>query len=122
MYEVHDQKSTHAIDMRFHVHELLRFLEGTLLKRPLTDEEYIFPTIAQNGMVHTYQPIDHNAFQDLLNNFTKNAGVTAQYTTHSFRRGGAQYRFQHCTLDERWSLSRIRWWGGWAEGEQAGNL
>ena len=119
MYEVHDQKSTHAIDMRFHIHEWLQFLEGTLLKRPLTDEEYIFPTIAQNGMVHTYQPIDHNAFQDLLNNFTKNAGVTAQYTTHSFRRGGAQYRFQHCPLGERWSLTRIRWWGGWAEGEQA---
>ena len=119
MYEVHDQKSTPEIDMRFHVRQWLDFLEGTLLCRPLKDEEYIFPMIARNGMVHTYQPIDHTAFQDLLNDFAKNAGVKAEYTTHSFRRGGAQYRFQHCPLGERWSLTRIRWWGGWAEGEQA---
>ena len=122
MYEVHDQKSTPEIDMRFHVRKWLNFLEGTLLRRPLNDEEFIFPTISQNGMVHTYQPIDHNAFQDLLNNFATKAGIKAEYTTHSFRRGGAQYRFQYCPLGERWPLTRIRWWGGWAEGEQAGYI
>ena len=122
MYEVHDQKSTPEIDMRFHVRKWLDFLEGTLLRRPLNDEEFIFPTISQNGMVHTYQPIDHNAFQDLLNSFATKAGIKAEYTTHSFRRGGAQYRFQYCPLGERWPLTRIRWWGGWAEGEQAGYI
>ncbi|KAK7696317.1 hypothetical protein QCA50_000971 [Cerrena zonata] len=122
MYEVYDQKDTPAMDMRFYMQQWLRFLEDELLKRPLTDEEYIFPTIGQNGLVHTYQCIDHNAFQARLNMFAANTGLTVEYTTHSFRRGGAQYRFQYCPLGKRWALSRIRWWGGWAEGEQSDTL
>jgi hypothetical protein len=44
----------------------------------------------------------------------KGAGT---FTTHCFRRGGAQYRFMYAPIGEHWSLARIRWWGGWAEGE-----
>ena len=105
--------------MRFHVHQWLGFLEGHLLRRPLTDDEFIFPTIGRNGMVYTSRFIDHNAFQTQLNTFTRCAGVNAEYTTHSFRRGGAQYCFQYCPLGKRWTLACIHWWGGWAEGEQA---
>lgn len=61
--------------------------------------------------------MDHNAVQKLINEFAKNAGVTRHLTTHSFRRGGAQYRFMFCPIGQRWSLEAIRWWGGWAQGE-----
>ena len=118
-YDIYDQKLTPAIDMRSHVHRWLHFLEEILLRRPLTEDEFIFPTIGRNGMIYTSKAIDHTAFQTQLNHFTRCAGIDVEYTTHSFRRGGAQYRFQYSTLTERWSLSCIRWWGGWAEGEQA---
>ena len=118
MYEIYDQKDTPAMDMRFHLREWIFFYEVILLKRPLNPDEFLFPTISSNGLVHTYKPIDHNALQDRLNLYTKEAGVDAEYTTHSFRRGGAQYRFQYCPIAKRWTLARIRWWGGWAGGEQ----
>ena len=118
MYEIYDQKATPALDMRFHMHAWLRFLEDKLLKRPLTDNEFIFPTIGSNGIVYTTQFIDHNIFQDRLNKYAKASGILVVFTTHSFRRGGAQYRFQECSLSKRWSLAQILWWGGWAEGEK----
>jgi hypothetical protein len=40
------------------------------------------------------------------------------FTTHCFRRGGAQYRFMFAPVGRRWTLARIRWWGGWALGEK----
>ena len=45
-------------------------------------------------------------------------GVQGYFTTHSLRRGGAQYRLMYAPLVEHWALSVIRWWGGWAEGKQ----
>ena len=105
------------MDMRFHMRKWLHFLEVLFLKHPLTEEEFIFPTIGSNGIVYTTQFIDHNVFQDRLNRFAKAAGITVTFTTHSFRRGGAQYRFQECPLAKRWLLAQILWWGGWMEGE-----
>jgi len=55
--------------------------------------------------------------QSLITKFTHAAGLEKNYTTHCFRRGGAQYRFMFAPVGERWSLNVIRWWGGWAKGE-----
>jgi hypothetical protein len=63
-------------------------------------------------------PLDHGRFQELLDKFTAGAGIRKRFQTHSFRRGGAQYRFQYAPIGERWSLQKVRWWGGWAEGER----
>lgn len=38
-----------------------------------------------------------------------------KYTTHCFRRGGAQHRFFYAK--KRWNLTAVRAWGGWAHGE-----
>ena len=48
-----------------------------------------------------------------------NAGIDGaeQYMTHCFRRGGAQYCFMFAPVGQRWTLTRIQWWGGWAQGE-----
>jgi hypothetical protein len=60
--------------------------------------------------------------QKLLNLFTDGAGLNHGgrylYTTHAFRRGGSQYYFMYCKPGDRWSLSQIRWWGGWADDEK----
>ncbi|RQM29937.1 hypothetical protein B5M09_013458 [Aphanomyces astaci] len=36
-------------------------------------------------------------------------------TTHTFRRGFAQWKFFHEDKDKRWSLKMLKWWGGWSE-------
>ncbi|KAF9084375.1 hypothetical protein BGX27_003824, partial [Mortierella sp. AM989] len=60
----------------------------------------------------------------LLDQYTSEAGILegkhGRYTTHCFRRGGAQHRFMFAK--EKWSLKAIKWWGGWSEGEGVGTI
>ncbi|KAG6811000.1 hypothetical protein H0H87_010655 [Tephrocybe sp. NHM501043] len=58
----------------------------------------------------------------MFNRFTTAAYLTGVYTTHSYRRGGAQYRFIFAPYGTRWSLNKVCWWGGWAEGENVDTL
>jgi hypothetical protein len=44
----------------------------------------------------------------------------AKYTTHCLRRGGAQHRFLFAK--ERWTLTDIKNWGGWARGDSQGTI
>jgi hypothetical protein len=92
------------------------------LGRKLEPDDYIFPYIASNGTIHPKREMTLQLCQDLITEFTKNSGLHKSYTTHCFRRGGAQYRFMFAPLGKRWSLSIVRWWGGWATGEHVGKL
>ena len=94
----------------------ISFLEKQL-GRSLRPDDYVFPVIAINGLIYPESPITHDAIQKHLTNLTSQAGLKRSITTHSFRRGGAQHRFMFAPLGQRWSLSIIRWWGGWAPGE-----
>jgi hypothetical protein len=85
--------------------------------RKLQPDDYIFPYIASNGVIHPDREMTLQMCQNLITEFTEGAGLEKTYTTHSFRRGGAQYRFMFAPLGKRWSLSIVRWWGGWATGE-----
>ena len=38
-------------------------------------------------------------------------------TTHTFRRGFAQFKFFHEDPSKRWSLKMLKWWGGWSDRE-----
>ena len=114
-YNVYKQ-DVWAMDMYTHLWVWTYTLEGEL-GRPLKPDDYIFPAISHNATIDPSQPITHDAVMKLLGEFTSGAGIKKHYTTHSPRRGGAQDRFMYAPLGQRWSLSRIRWWGGWAEGE-----
>ncbi|KAF8342487.1 hypothetical protein F5887DRAFT_918733 [Amanita rubescens] len=117
IYEIYKQDVT-AADMYTHVQRWRWFLEERLLSRKLASQgEFIFPTIGSNGVVYPKQEMSYDTAQGYINEFQENAGLTGQLTTHSFRRGGAQYRFMYAPLGQRWTLSRIRWWGGWAKAE-----
>jgi hypothetical protein len=102
--------------MRTHVRRWKAFYEQ-LLARPLVADDYMFPMIATNGVIYCKTPISHDTVTKHLTTFTKSVGLTGKFSTHCFRRGGAQYRFMFAPLGQRWSLTVIRWWGGWAEGE-----
>ena len=104
--------------MRFHLRQWLDFVQKVILHRRLEDEDFVFPKVAVNGLVHTGNAMDDEVAGRYVNEFARKVGISTEYSTHCFRRGGAQYRFMYCPIGERWSLSVIRWWGGWAEGEQ----
>ncbi|KZP29871.1 hypothetical protein FIBSPDRAFT_718386, partial [Athelia psychrophila] len=83
----------------------------------LQPEDYIFPHISTNGIADPTRPLTIDTVQRWLTEFSYAAGLKVRYTTHCFRRGGAQYRFMFAPIGKRWSLMVIRWWGGWSEGE-----
>lgn len=102
--------------MHHHLLKWMTFLEERL-GRTLEPEDYIFPYFGPNGVPHPRREMTHDMIQGILNEFVVGAGLHKFYTTHCFRRGGAQHRFMYAPLGRRWSLSIIRWWGGWAIGE-----
>ncbi|KAF6751254.1 hypothetical protein DFP72DRAFT_816725 [Ephemerocybe angulata] len=120
MYNVYRQESTPAVDLFNRLHEWKDFYETHLLRRPLEPEDYMFPTMnTDNLTVSSDTPITHQAAQKLITVMATNAGLTKAetYTTHCFRRGGAQHRFMYAPEGQRWTMARIHWWGGWAEKE-----
>lgn len=104
------------MDMSSHLTRWICFLEAWL-GRALEGDDYIFPYLAPNGTLHPKRAMSYETLQAILTEFSTGAGLDKMYTTHCFRRGGAQYRFMYALIGKRWSLSMIRWWGGWAIGE-----
>jgi integrase len=97
------------------------FLERFVYAHALEPNDYIFPSVTSTGTVQPGAPISHDTIQKWLDEFVEGANIelgTTRLTTHCFRRGGAQYRFMHAPLNKHWKLPVIRWWGGWAQGEQ----
>ncbi|KAJ6587601.1 hypothetical protein DFH09DRAFT_1245331 [Mycena vulgaris] len=120
-YQIYEQKDSADIDMFTHVLRW-RTLYKRLLGRDFEPDDYLFPYISSNGMIHSKRPMTHDTAQDLIKEFTLAAKVNKIFTTHCLRRGGSQYRFMYAPIGKRWSLSIIRWWGGWAVGEHVDTL
>jgi integrase len=116
-YNVYRQNEP-AIDAYTHLLDWLDHYEF-LIGRPLQPNDYLFPTIGAGGVLHPERPMSSDIAQKQITALAKEAGIQgAEYfTTHCFRRGGAQYRFMFAPIGKRWTLARIRWWGGWAQGE-----
>ena len=102
--------------MHQHLPTWISLLEKSL-KRPLEPTEIIFPYIGPNGVIYTQKEMTHDQVQKHLTELTEGTGLKGSFTTHCLRRGGAQYWFMFAPLGQRWSLSVIRWWGGWSIGE-----
>ncbi|KIJ40842.1 hypothetical protein M422DRAFT_780639 [Sphaerobolus stellatus SS14] len=104
-YEIHDQPELPGINMYFHFLRWLAFLQQYIYCRGLQSDDYIFPAIGANGIAQPGSPISHDTIQKWLDEF-----------------GGAQHRFMEAPIGKCWSLSIIRWWGGWAQGEHRDTL
>jgi hypothetical protein len=115
-YAIYEQPELHEIDMYYYVLTWLSFVESCLGHK-LEPEDYIFPYMGVNGVLYPKKEMTHEMIQTYLTSFAARAGLSGHYTTHSLRRGGAQYRFMYAPLGKRWSLNMVRWWGGWAVGE-----
>ena len=115
LYDIYKQDIP-EMDMNTHLLWWKAFLES-VLGRQLAPENYLFPHIGVNGIIRTTRQMSYDSLQTMLTSFCEQSGTNKRYTTHSFRRGGAQYRFMYAPVGQQWSLNRIRWWGGWAIGE-----
>ncbi|KAK7016148.1 hypothetical protein R3P38DRAFT_3400390 [Favolaschia claudopus] len=94
----------------------VKYLEEDIYKCPLNPDDYIFPATGANGIVQTGEHISHDDVQKWITEFAAGADLpraNGTFSTHCFRRGGAQYRFM---------FAPVRWWGGWAEGEHRDTL
>ncbi|KAG1838264.1 hypothetical protein F4604DRAFT_1600650 [Suillus subluteus] len=121
-YEVYPQHQTPEIRMFTHLRAWVKFFEEVLLRRPLEPDEFIFARVGANSVVYPSDELSYDSVMKMLTWMCKDVGLTARYTTHCFRRGGARYRFMFTPLGQRWSLATIRWWGAWAEGESVDTL
>jgi hypothetical protein len=90
-----------------------------LLGRALVNSDFIFPAIASTGLLKFGEATSRSGIEILLDTVVEKSGVMKQrngkFTTHCFRRGGAQYRF--IWAERKWSLKAVKWWGGWSSSE-----
>ncbi|KAF7351924.1 hypothetical protein MVEN_01154200 [Mycena venus] len=111
------------IDYYTHVEAWKAHMER-LLGRPLARRDYVFPALASTGQIKFGEPTSRSAFETLLDEVVDKSNVlqgrNGKFTTHCFRRGGAQYRF--LWADRKWSLKAVKWWGGWSSNENVGTL
>ncbi|KAJ3759479.1 hypothetical protein EV360DRAFT_69470 [Lentinula raphanica] len=96
----------------------------TLLQRPLLNTDYVFPGIASTGQLKFGENTSRMGVENLLESIVEASGLmegrSGKFTTHCFRRGGAQYRFMWA--DHKWSLKAVKWWGGWSSNENVGTI
>lgn len=116
---MYPQPNTPSVDAYEHLLNWLAFYE-LLLHRPLLPDDYIFPSVSTNGTVDPSRNLSGDMAQKMITKFAQAAGLPrwARFSTHCFRRGGAQYRFMYAPIGDRWTLATIKWWGGWADGEK----
>jgi hypothetical protein len=118
-YQLPPDPEHHEIDGYYHLSVWMDHLQS-LLGRPLTTEDYIFPALAPTGLLKFGEAASHSGIEALLERVVQKSLVmnwqTGKFTTHCFRRGGAQYRFMWA--DCKWSLKAVKWWGGWSSSEK----
>jgi hypothetical protein len=120
-YELHPQSDEPAANAFEALQEYIELLYPDKEWRP---DDLLFPKLKKNeakwGTAYTGAAIN----KMLLSICTAAGLLTPEtkgtFTTHCFRRGGAQHRFMYCSLP--WPLDAIKWWGGWAQGEQLGAI
>ncbi|KAK3833910.1 MAG: hypothetical protein JOS17DRAFT_62925 [Linnemannia elongata] len=87
--------------------------------RQLQPDDIVFPTLDAKGRIKYQEALSQPRIQDWLDQLTNQSGVLAKrigrFTTHCFRRGGAQFRFMFAK--EKWPLKAVKWWGA---GRRAG--
>ncbi|KAG5220529.1 phosphate system positive regulatory protein [Salix suchowensis] len=111
------------IDCYTHFVNWIQYLEFQL-QRPIDASDYVFPAIASTGKLKFGEPLSRAGFESIMEQIVDNSGImigrNGKFTTHCFRRGGAQYRFMWA--EHKWSLKAVKWWGGWSSGEEVNTI
>lgn len=70
------------------------------------------------GNINCTQSLCISTFSKLTSEIFRASGCTKCITTHSFRRGGAQWLF--FDAPSRVGLTALRYWGGWVKNDKVG--
>ncbi|KAI6039701.1 hypothetical protein EDC04DRAFT_2568118, partial [Pisolithus marmoratus] len=105
----------------------MKWVEYVHLGWPMAKDDFLFPAIGANGVLQPGEPLSHNTVQKWIDKAVAGAGIPGTkimkcLQCHCYRRGGVQYRFMFAPVGQRWTLARVQWWGGWAEGEHRDTL
>ncbi|KAF8326289.1 hypothetical protein F5887DRAFT_1084601 [Amanita rubescens] len=104
-YFIPQNTSEPEIDCYTHLLNWVSYQQG-LIARPLGVDDLIFPAIASTGRLSLKSGVMQ--------------GRNGKFTTHCFRRGGAQYRFMYAP--RKWSLKAVKWWGGWSSNDNVNTI
>ncbi|KAF9120917.1 hypothetical protein BGW39_010989 [Mortierella sp. 14UC] len=122
VYQIHPQPDYAPICCYTKLRAWLQWMERG--GRKLHPEDYVFPALDAQGRIKFQEALSPTRVQGWLDLLTNQTGLLARrngrFTTHCFRRGGAQFRFMFAK--EKWSLKAVKWWGGWSEGEGTGTI
>ncbi|KAF6742085.1 hypothetical protein DFP72DRAFT_831578 [Ephemerocybe angulata] len=123
VYHIYNRPDQPSINADALMRDWIALYESEILHRDLQPDDFLFPAITASLKASSHAIYD-DAVRALIYEMAQKANVkhAGEYKTHGFRRGGAQYRFMYAPLNERWTLARIRWWGGWAAGEKGDTL
>ena len=112
MYQIHPQPQDPSICCYTKLTEWFDWMEAR--GRSLRPEDYVFPALDSKGRIKYQEALSQTRIQGWLDQLTNQSGLLAQrngrFTTHCFRRGGAQFRFMF--TKEKWLLKTVKWWGG----------
>ncbi|KAI6007533.1 hypothetical protein F5J12DRAFT_693288, partial [Pisolithus orientalis] len=89
---------------------------------PMTNKDFLFPTISTNGVLQPGEPLSLDMSQKWIDKVVVGSGTPGMFMTHCYRHGGAQYWFMFVPVGQQWTLAQVQWWGGWAEGEHHDTL
>ncbi|KAG6908152.1 hypothetical protein DXG01_005913 [Tephrocybe rancida] len=92
---------------------LMMSLLESVLGRKLHAGDVLFPFVSTTGIPQMTRPISKDVAMRMMGEYAAQAGISIRFTTHSLRRGGAQYFFIDAPLGWRWSLHAIHWWASW---------
>ncbi|KAF9909824.1 hypothetical protein EC991_007995 [Linnemannia zychae] len=123
VYQIHPLPGYEAICCYTKLKAWLQWMERKNGKK-LSPEDYVFLALDIQGRINFQEALSQTRVQGWLDQLTSQIGPLARrngrFTTHCFRRGGAQFRFMFAK--EKWSLKAVKWWGGWSEGEGTGAI
>ena len=74
-YKLYPQPDIPGCDCFFWLLLWLAFLEVAHYGRKLEPEDYIFPAMGANGIVHRSEPISHDTVQAWIDEATTEAGI-----------------------------------------------
>jgi hypothetical protein len=147
----HLDEEEKPIDAIYHVTAWVEYV-AEKTDHTWSDSDFVFPALSkiskavlktaspltgcENAHVQWDKTMTEQAFITLLNcavrDLNKNGnhlrGYVRQewrdiwFTSHTFRRAGAQYRFMFASPKRRWSLRMVKWWAGWTQNESAETL
>lgn len=126
LYKLHDEECVCAFT---HLTTWIMKYKS-MLGRDLLPGDPLFPRADEKvSKISFGENMVYQTFMGTINKLISDCGIVPRnaagsvlgmFTSHCFRRGGAQHRF--ITGKARWPLDVVKWWGGWGNGEDVNTI